>query len=967
VWTEEPAIDPNRDAVLAVPAELAGPLGLKLEEFTRHGRSSPDARDAALVAATMPRVWAASEYVAGSCLRNPAIVESLATGLAEARQAGDWQPLLEAALAPTADAADFRRRLRRLRQTEMCRIAWRDLAGLSALDETLEALSGFAEACVRAALAQSERELEPRFGRPRGQDGEPQELTVLAMGKLGGRELNFSSDIDLVFLHPGPGRTDGSRSLDSEDYFRRLCQRLIQCLDDVTEDGFVFRVDTRLRPFGASGPLVMGYGAFESYLQQHGRDWERYAYVKARPLTGAAEEGQLLQSILRPFVYRRYLDYGVFQSLRRMKALISRETSRRELRDDIKSGSGGIREIEFITQTFQLLRGGREPELRSRNLLATLPLLERRGHMPAPVAAELADAYRHLRTAENRLQAMHDRQTHKLPETAVERARLAFAMGFADWNGLAATLGRHRARVAAHFECTVFGPPDTAHDAGLDAGLIGVWDGSASAAIAETALATVGIRQSPGVREALAQFRAGGTWRRMDETARERLDVLIPNLLRAVGRLDDQVPALGRLLQIVESVGRRSAYLALLNENPAALERLAALCAGSSFLARHVARHPLLLDELLDPRIFEAPPTREQFADDLDARMSRIGGEDLEQAIEALARFQRAAVFRIAVADLSETLPIMKISDRLTDIAELVLERALGLAWDELAARHGRPMCVSGSAPREVGFAIIGYGKLGGLELGYGSDLDLVFVHDSGSEGARTDGPRPLDNAVFFARLGRRIIHLLSTPTQSGALYAVDMRLRPSGNAGLLVTSLEAFRRYQQERAWTWEHQALSRARAVAGDSAVRASFEELRREILTGYVDRRQLAHRVMRMRERMRRQLSHGGAGDFDIKQDPGGLADIEFLVQYWVLSGAHGNPALVEHSDNVRQLEALARAGCIGERTAARLTATWLAYRRRLHRLALEEAPEVVAGTEFRAERAHVRRVWAAALGV
>ncbi|HUO82600.1 MAG TPA: bifunctional [glutamate--ammonia ligase]-adenylyl-L-tyrosine phosphorylase/[glutamate--ammonia-ligase] adenylyltransferase [Gammaproteobacteria bacterium] len=919
------------------------------------------------MAATLPRVWAASEYVADSCLRDPSIVEFLATGLREARTPGDWQRVIEAETASGADAAAFRRRLRRLRQREMCRIAWRDLAGLATLDDTLEALSGFADACVRAALLRAESELGPRFGRPRGPGGELQELTVLAMGKLGGRELNFSSDIDLVFVHPGPGRTDGARSLASEEYFLRLCQRLIQSLDDVTEDGFVFRVDTRLRPFGASGPLAMSFGAFESYLQQHGRDWERYAYVKARPVTGDDEEGPLFRSILRPFVYRRYLDFGVFQSLRRMKELISRETSRRDLRDDIKSGSGGIREIEFITQTFQLIRGGREPELRARNLLAALPLLERHGLLPGRVAAELASAYRCLRTIENRLQAMHDRQTHALPDTAAERARLAFAMGFADWDGLAATLDRHRACVAAHFASTVFGPPDAARGAGPDDGLVGVWDGSANAADADAALAAVGIREAQGVRAALERLRAGSAWRRMDETARERLDVLIPNLLRAVGRLGDQVNAMQRLLQIVESVGRRSAYLALLNENPAALERLAALCAGSSLLARHVAAHPLLLDELLDPRLFEAPPTREQFAADLDARLSRAGGEDLEQRIEALARFQRAAIFRVAVADLSETLPIMKISDRLTDIAELILERALGLAWDELAARHGRPGCTSGGEPREVGFAIIGYGKLGGLELGYGSDLDLVFVHDSSGEGARTDGPKPLDNAMFFARLGRRIIHLLSTPTASGALYAVDMRLRPSGNAGLLVTSLDSFRRYQQERAWTWEHQALSRARAVAGAPAVRAAFEDSRREILTGHVDRRRLAHRVSRMRERMRRQLSRGGSGGFDIKQDSGGLADIEFLVQYWVLRGAHADPALVEHSDNVRQLEALARAGCIGQRTAARLTATWLAYRRRLHRLALDDAADIVPETEFRTERAHVQRVWAAALGV
>nr|MBA3564283.1 bifunctional [glutamate--ammonia ligase]-adenylyl-L-tyrosine phosphorylase/[glutamate--ammonia-ligase] adenylyltransferase [Gammaproteobacteria bacterium] len=947
---------------------VAPPLGEIVERQLVELRAvaGPDAdrwlNDGSLVR-RLRAVWAASDFVATNCLREPQLIEELANGEVSARRAGDWARLLDARTNGAVDAADFSRRLRRTRRREMSRIAWRDLTGTATLDDSLAELSDFADASITAALAYAREELIPRFGEPRGSHDDVQELIVLAMGKLGGRELNFSSDIDLVFLYPGAGRTDGPRSLSSEEFFSRLCQRLIHYLDAVTEDGLVFRVDTRLRPFGASGPLAMSLGAFEMYLQQHGRDWERYAYVKARPVTGAAEQDALFQSILRPFVYRRYLDYGVFGSLRRMKELIERESSRRDLSDDIKSGPGGIREIEFIAQTFQLIRGGRDPGLRARGLLEVLPKIERQQLIGPHVATELEAAYRYLRSVENRLQAMHDRQTHALPRSPLERSRLASAMGYADWEGFANELEQHRTCVARHFARTLFGPPEASRGAGLESQLAGTWDGSAERG--EAALARAGIENVREIQESLVRLKQSGFYRRMDETSRERLDALIPNLLLAVGRLEHQVLAWRRLERIVEAVARRSAYLALLNENPLVLGRLAGLCAQSGFVARQVASYPLLLDELLDPRIFDSPPTRAQFSADLDIRLARAEADGLEQQLEALGRFQRAAMFRVAMADLGETLPLMKISDRLTDIAELTLEHALKLAWTELVARHGRPMCDSNVKRRTVGFAIVGYGKLGGLELGYASDLDLVFVHDSNDLEARTDGAKSLDNAVFFARLGRRIIHLLGTPTRSGILYQVDMRLRPSGNSGLLVTSVDSFRRYQQERAWTWEHQALARSRTVAGDADVRSAFEVVRREILRGHVDRTRLAQRVPQMRERMRKQLGRGGTGRFDIKQDHGGLADLEFLVQYWVLSGAHGEPALVEYSDNIRQLEALACAHCIGKATARRLTDIYLTYRRRLHRIALDDADELVTDDEFLTERAYVRRVWEVSL--
>ncbi|CAN5273369.1 bifunctional [glutamate--ammonia ligase]-adenylyl-L-tyrosine phosphorylase/[glutamate--ammonia-ligase] adenylyltransferase [soil metagenome] len=918
-------------------------------------------RDDEASLAQLRAAWSGSAFLTASCLREPELIDELWESPPRAR--GDWPRILETTLAEVCDGAEFARRLRRLRRREMSRIAWRDLTGLATLDDSLAELSDFADACVSVALSFATDELKPRFGIARSASGDAQQLIVLAMGKLGGRELNFSSDIDLVFLYPEPGQTDGPRALSCEEYFSRLCRRLIHYLDTATEEGIVFRVDARLRPFGASGPLAMSLGAFETYLQQHGRDWERYAYVKARPVAGALPQDSLFEEILRPFVFRRYLDYGVFESLRRIKGLIERKSAREDAKDDLKIGAGGIREIEFITQTLQILRGGRDPALRARGVLEVLPILAERQLLPARVASELETAYRYLRSVENRLQALHDRQTHALPCDEVDRARLASAMGCEEWRSFTTVLAQHRARVAQHFANTVFGSSET-HDASApESRLVGVWDGSA--ADAEAALATAGIAEPVAIQQSLERLRDSGFYRRMDEMARDRLDSLIPKLLLAVGCLERQACAWERLVKIVEAVARRSAYLALLIENPLVLSRLAGLCARSGLIARQIARHPLLLDELLDPRMFEMPPTRRQFAADLDLRLSRLDAGDLEQQLEALARFQLAAMFRTAVADLGAILPLMQVSDRLTDIAELIVGSVLALARQDLASRHGRPTCGSNGGSRTAGFAIIGYGKLGGFELGYSSDLDLVFVHDSNDRDARTDGMHPLDNTVFFARLARRIVHLLGAPTRSGILYAVDMRLRPSGNSGPLVSSMSSFRKYQQERAWTWEHQALVRARPVAGDPGVGAAFEDARREILRSCVDQSQLAARVRAMRDRMREQLARGDGQAFDIKQDHGGLADIEFLVQYWVLSGAPDRGMLLDHSDNIRQLEALARAGCIGAATARRLTGIYLTYRARLHRTALDDASELPGAQEFAAERAYVRRVWRATL--
>lgn len=844
--------------------------------------------------------------------------------------------------------------LRRFRRVELARIAWRDLAGIATLEETLDERSDLADACIVAACKIGEKELVERYGTPRGKGGREQHLVVLALGKLGAHELNFSSDVDLIFAYGENGATDGERSIENEEYFTRLGRRVIKLLDDVTADGFVERVDMRLRPFGEAGPLAMSAGAMESYYQEHGRDWERYALIKARAVTESRGDGARLLSALHPFVYRRYLDFGSFEQLRRMKAKIEREVVRRDLADNIKLGPGGIREIEFIAQAFQLIRGGNEPPLQERRLMQVLQRLGQRRHLSMEAVAELMDAYVFLRRVENRLQAMEDQQTHELPEAELDRARLAYSMGYEDWTAFSTVLEQVRATVTARFEAVFFGPRDAPQPKPGGVGV--VWrhedrDG------APRKLASAGFVDPEAALARLAGLRAGAYWRALGDAGRDRMNQLVPVILHVAIARENPDDVLSRLLRVVEAIGRRISYLALLIENPRALEHLARLCSASPLVADQVARAPLLLDELLDPRIFTEPPTRASMAAELEQMLDGIAEDDLERRMDTLRAFQQAEVLRIAVADITGLLPLMKVSDRLTELAEIVLQCALDTAWRQLAARHGEPKC---------GFAIIGYGKLGGLELAYASDLDIVFLHDGADNTAQTDGERPIELQVFFARLGQRVVHLLATPTAAGVLYEVDTRLRPSGASGLLVSSLNSFNEYQRDDAWTWEHQALLRARAVAGSPAVAQGFDVIRRAVLTEARDVDELKQQVAEMRARMRSELARGSKEEFDLKQDPGGIADIEFLVQYLVLANAHAHPSLLDWTDNIRQLDGLVACEILDAKTGEALADAYRALRERVHRLGLQGAAAIVAEGELAEERALVAGLWNRWLG-
>jgi len=722
-------------------------------------------------------------------------------------------------------------------------------------------------------------------------------------------------------------------------------------------------VDMRLRPYGQSGALALSFAALETYYQDQGRDWERYAMVKARVVAGDQRAGKVLMEALRPFVYRKYIDFSAFESLRSMKAMISREVRRKGLENNIKLGSGGIREIEFVVQAFQLIRGGRDRELQQRELLIILQELEALELLPSPVVRELRDAYVFLRNLEHALQGMEDKQTQLLPEDDLSRARVATIMGFDSWQACEDVLREHRERVATHF-ANIIATEDSEEEGStsLDEGWFELWLEEMDESAGVEWLKSQGYENPEASYADLVELREDRTVQTLQTQGRKRLNQFMPMLLEALTQVGNPSETLSRVLQLVESILRRTAYMVLLLENPGACNQLVRLCSESPWIARQLAETPLLLDELLNAESLYHPPAKAELQDDLRQQMLRIPFEDLEEQMESLRHFKKAHILRVAASELKGTLPLMKVSDYLTWIAEVVLDHVVDVAFANLVARHGHPQRADGSAC-DTDFAIIGYGKLGGIELGYTSDLDLVFVHSADPELA-TDGDRPIDNAVFYTRLGQRIVHILNTQTPSGQLYEVDMRLRPSGNSGLLVSTLHAFEKYQRDDAWTWEHQALARARGVAGCAETLEGFESIRHNILCQPRDRDKLRQDVVEMREKMRASLGtpeSRQAEVFHIKHDTGGIIDIEFIVQYLMLAWCSEHPELTQWSDNIRQMEELGRAGVMAVEDAEKLRETFIALRSTIHRRALQNLNSQVEGNAFPEERDYIRAMW------
>ena len=856
------------------------------------------------------------------------------------------------------------------------RIIWRDISRQADLKETCADLSDMADACIDLAYQWLYVGHCEQFGTPIGRrTGQAQHMVILGMGKLGAHELNLSSDIDLIFGYPEGGETEGvKRSLDNQEFFIRLGQRLIKALDAITVDGFVFRTDMRLRPYGSSGALVLSFNALEQYYQDQGRDWERYAMIKARVVGGDLAAGAQLLEMLRPFVYRRYLDFSAIEALRSMKQLIQQEVRRKGMAANIKLGSGGIREVEFIAQAFQLIHGGRDLSLQQRPLLKVLATLEGQGYLPAAVTDELRQGYEFLRYTEHALQAIDDRQTQMLPDNDRDRARVALIVGFDSWQAFHDCLMHWRGRIDWHFRQVIADPDE---DESIDADevvggdWIPLWEDSQDEESACRQLTEAGFADAQSAWQRLIGLRSSNQVRAMQRLGRERLDAFIPRLLAQTAEHDNPDLVLERVMPLIEAVARRSAYLVLLTENPGALQRLLTLCAGSPWIAEQITRFPLLLDELLNEGRLFSPPQAPELVAELRERLMRIPEDDLEQQMEALRHFKLAHRLRVAASEIAGTLPLMKVSDYLTWLAEAILEEVLALAWRHTQQKYGTPKRIDGTYC-DPGFIIVGYGKVGGIELGHGSDLDLVFIHD-GDPQAETDGPKSIDSAQFFTRLGQRIIHLLTTQTNSGQLYEVDMRLRPSGASGLLVSSLGAFQRYQENEAWTWEHQALVRARVLVGCEDVAAKFETVRGAVLGRKRDLTQLRTEVSEMRAKMRDNLgtraTQAGMADnafdaaqaFDLKQDAGGIVDIEFMVQYAALAWSHEHPSLLEFTDNIRILEGLEQIGVLASEDVGLLQEAYKTYRSAAHRQALQKQPGVVSGDQFHEQRRSVMRIW------
>lgn len=928
--------------------------------------------------AQFAHVSAASDFVIEQSVRDPLMLLSLVQSgeLDRPFAPGELCGQIAAAVSSAQTEDELGRVLRRQRTRHQVRIIWRDLNRQADLVQTCRDLSDMADASIDQAYQWLYRRHCDQFGTPTGRrSGEPQQMVILGMGKLGAVELNLSSDIDLIFAYPEGGETVGvKRPLDNQEFFIRLGQRLIKALDPITVDGFVFRVDMRLRPYGSSGALVLSFNALEQYYQDQGRDWERYAMIKSRVVAGDQVAGEQLQEMLRPFVYRRYLDFSAIEALRTMKQLIQQEVRRKGMADNIKLGSGGIREVEFIAQAFQLIHGGRDLSLQQRPLLKVLGTLEGQGYLPPAVISELREGYEFLRYTEHAIQAIADRQTQMLPDSAQDQARIAFMLGFADWEAFHEKLMFWRGRVAWHFAQVIADPDE---DEGAESEVVvggewlPLWEEAQDEEAACRQLEEGGFADATKALKALASLRASPQLRAMQRLGRERLDAFIPRLLAQAVEHESPDLVLERVLPLVEAVARRSAYLVLLTENPGALRRLLTLCAASPWIAEQITRFPLLLDELLNEGRLFKPPLAPELAAELRERLTRIPEDDLEQQMEALRHFKLAHRLRVAASEIAGSLPLMKVSDYLTWLAEAILEQVLALAWRQTVAKYGTPLRTDGTLC-DPGFIIVGYGKVGGIELGHGSDLDLVFIHD-GDQQAETDGPKPIDGTQFFTRLGQRIIHLLTAQTNSGQLYEVDMRLRPSGASGLLVSSLGAFARYQENEAWTWEHQALVRARVLVGSKDVGQAFENVRAQVLGKARDLTKLQQEVSEMRAKMRDNLGSkstaAGTGanafeataPFDLKQDAGGIVDIEFMVQYAALAWSQTHPPLLRWTDNIRILEELEHEGLMPAEDASLLREAYKAYRSAAHRQALQKDAGVIPGDQFADERRQVMRIW------
>ncbi len=924
------------------------------------------------------KAWSRSDYIRESCLQIPELVSIWSMdNSALYRQQSDlyyFQKLAKELIA-VDDEAGLMKVLREFRRQEMTRLMARDVLQLADLKETLADVSALADASVVVTLNHLYALLSEKYGRPmsRAKDdraSEQQYMLVMAMGKHGARELNVSSDIDLIFAYPESGETDhASKPIDNQLFFTRLGQKLIHVLDHTNADGFVFRVDMRLRPYGDSGALALNFSSFEDYYYTQGREWERYAMIKARIVNEHEHPKQSakLMKLIRPFVYRKYADFSSIQALRDMKKLIMSEVHRKGGQQNIKLGKGGIREIEFIAQACQLIYGGRDVALQQTGLMSVYSLLKEKGYLPAEWVDHLLNSYTFLRNLEHAIQSLADKQTQLIPSTNEEKDRVSWSLGYENWAALQPDLLFHRDKVNHYFEAFLSEPESeikaNTNDQGPD--ILNLWRSGAGQGQWEEALTVLNFDKVAESYHDLMLIKEHRLFSLMSSEARHRLEALLPVLIQFVAQTKSPSKTLKRMLGLLKAIMGRTVYFVLLYENLGALKQLCFLCSESPWVSEHIAKSPVILDELLDPRTLFQPPNKSELDDELRQQLLRIPEDDLEAQMNCLRTFKQSHMLRVAASEIGGHLPLMKVSDYLTWLAESILTQSVSIAWRNLVLKHGLPARKLDDANYEMdetinglvgqGFAIIGYGKLGGIELGYGSDLDMVFLYDADDYGM-TQGTKSINNQTFYMRLGQRIIHILSAQTTQGALYETDMRLRPSGNSGMLVSSVVAFEKYQKQDAWTWEHQALVRARAIVGDSELIAKFNEIRRCILSQVRDKADLRQQVKDMREKMK-----ANAKQLDIKQGNGGLIDIEFISQYGVLAFSSEHPLLHKWTDNIRILESLRAEQCFGGIDLTPLESAYRELRSALHRNSLADADDKAGIEDFSEITSKVETVW------
>jgi glutamate-ammonia-ligase adenylyltransferase len=840
----------------------------------------------------------------------------------------------------------------------MLRILWRDLNSWTSTPKTLTDLSDFADACISQCSQFVFSQLQTEFGTPIDETNECElPLIILAMGKLGASALNFSSDVDLIYCYPKDGILASGRSF--QQFYLRQAQQLTKLLSQVTQDGFVFRVDLRLRPHGNNGALVQSFSALKHYYKDHGLDWERYALSKARVINHSPAYSKKIQLIIRNFVYRNYVDYSAIESLRKLQMVIAQEIKKLKLDNNVKRGAGGIREVEFICQTLQIIQGGKQFRLQKRNTLKVLILLRELGSLSRKTAEQLQNAYLFLRKVENHLQMLNDQQTHELPNDAVEQHRLAVSMGYSNWVLFSKNIQRHRNLVHTYFSSLIAQPKmkfTNNKDKELHAYFTSLWQEDNYKTHSTD---ICGMSDGASILKALTELKAFISQQELSKIALFHTNQLMPPLLVLLSHKENSAEILLRILSLLKALIEHSIYLVLLLENPIVASQAVNLCSESPWITNQLARFPLLLDELLDPKALFSTPNKDSLQRLVNQQLNSIPEDNSTQQINAIRWFKDAHVLRVAAVEVTGILPLMRVSDYLTDIATVVVETVTHLVLAELVQKHGAPNLET--EYDHYGFAVVGYGKLGGIELNYDSDLDLVYLHAVHTQSAKTDGENSISNSQFYLRAAQRITKILGQTSAEGILYTVDLRLRPSGSSGLICHNVNAFAEYQKQQAWCWEHQALTRARPIAGSAQIGEAFTTIRSHILSEPRSYPALKQEIITMRIKARQNKVKNQADKFDIKQGVGGLVDIEFITQYIVLRWGAEFPSLIEYPDNIRILERAGMESLLSINDVGILSQAYKAYRRFIHRSSLQNTQALAQKDEFQFFRVGVQRIW------